>query len=285
MDELTLSKVLQDLPPGLYSDVKNVLREGIKGYGDEKFIALQTPELYLYCDNDKCKGVRLFEHNVFPFHYDDIPVESDDTCENNVYVEYMCQNCKDTVKSYFLIVDLIEGDKTSANIIKAGEFPFYGPNIPSKLISLIGPDRELFLKGRKAESMNLGIGSFTYYRRVIENQKNRLIDNIISVSKKLGVKQETIEKLEEGKKETQFSTAISHIKSYLPQQLYINNHNPLLLLHKALSVGVHNLDDEQCLEYAHSIRIVLTEFSDRLAEILRDHNELKEAIKKLKELD
>lgn len=179
----------------------------------------------------------------------------------------------------------IHDDDSTADFVKLGEYPFFGPQIPSKLISLIGPDRELFLKGIKCESQKLGIASFLYYRRVIENQKNRLIDNIALVLKKLEVNREAIDLLETTKNEIQFKTSMDKLKPYLPKELSINNTNPIVLLHKSLSVGLHGLTDEECLEYAKSIRIVLTELADRLKLMLTDQNGLKNAMKKLNQIN
>jgi hypothetical protein len=55
----------------------------------------------------------------------------------------------------------------------------------------------------------------------------------------------------------------------------------MLLLHKALSVGLHAGDDEQCLEIAHSIRIVLQDLSQRIKDALREERELKKALDSL----
>ena len=54
-------------------------------------------------------------------------------------------------------------------------------------------------------------------------------------------------------------------KVAIPESLLINGHNPILLLHNALSEGVHAMTDEQCLELASSIRIVLAELSERIS--------------------
>jgi hypothetical protein len=51
-----------------------------------------------------------------------------------------------------------------------------------------------------------------------------------------------------------------------------------LLLHSALSEGVHSLSDEQCLELASSVRIVLGELSERLSQALKDEAELSKAL-------
>jgi len=285
MEQLTLAKVLQDLPPGTYLNVSKVLKKAIKGYSNtESFIAMDVPDLYLHCDNDTCKGVRYFTHSAFPYFDDNISVEESYPFERSLSIEYNCRNCQQSLKTFFLIVYPIDGGDGTADVIKVGEYPFYGPSLPSKLISILGPDRDLFLKGRKCESMNLGIASFTYYRRVVENQKNRIIDIIISVLQKTNADSETIEKIKQAKKEVQFTKSINSIKNLLPKQLFINNHNPLILLHKALSVGVHNLDDKECLEYAHSIRMVLSEFSERVSEVMKDHNDLNSAINKLHRL-
>jgi hypothetical protein len=161
---------------------------------------------------------------------------------------------------------------------KIGELPVYGPPTPSRLISLIGPDREIFLKGRRCENQGLGIGAFVYYRRVVENQKARILDEIIKVSEKIGASATVIETLRNAKKETQFKKAVESIKDALPQVLLINGQNPLTLLHSALSEGLHAQTDEHCLGIAHAVRVVLTELSDRLGQALKDEAELRSAI-------
>ncbi|MCE7952529.1 MAG: hypothetical protein DYH01_02720 [Chlorobi bacterium CHB7] len=276
---------MQDLPPGEYSDIPDVVYETNKSWmSDEVLMAIRTPDLQMHCDNEKCNGVRLFEYNQFPMHYEYRSIEGGDTSYDYAYIEYLCQNCKENLKSFGIMIIKIHDDKKTADIIKFGEYPFYGPHIPSKLISLIGPDRELFLRGIKCEAQNLGIAAFSYYRRVIENQRNRLIDNISDVLKKLNVDQEALTLLEMAKSETHFKTSMDKLKPYLPKTLLIHDTNPLTLLHKGLSVGLHGLSDDECLEYAHSIRVVLTELADRLKSLLSDHNELKKAMNNLNKL-
>ena len=147
---------------------------------------------------------------------------------------------------------------------------------------MIGPDREAFLKGRRAENQGLGIGAFSYYRRVIENQKSRIIDEIIKVATRIGAKQEMLDNLKKAQTETQFSKSIEMIKDGIPESLLISGgHNPLTLLHSALSEGLHAESDEDCLEYASSIRIVLSDLAEKLSEALKDDKKLKDAVSKL----
>ena len=39
----------------------------------------------------------------------------------------------------------------------------------------------------------------------------------------------------------------------MPESLLINGHSPILLLHSALSEGLHAQTDEQCLELAEAL--------------------------------
>jgi hypothetical protein len=82
-------------------------------------------------------------------------------------------------------------------------------------------------------------------------------------------------------KETQFSKALESVKDALPQSLLINGHNPMTLLHSALSEGLHAQTDERCLEIAHAVRIVLGELADRLGQALKDEAELNTALSRL----
>jgi hypothetical protein len=63
--------------------------------------------------------------------------------------------------------------------------------------------------------------------------------------------------------------------------LLIDGHNPLTLLHTALSEGLHAQSDEDCLEFASDIRVVMTELADRISQALKDEAELKSAISRL----
>ena len=230
--------------------------------------SLNLPSLELFCLSDTCVGYRKFSSD-----------SSLQIRENPQLVEhmldYVCNNCKNYRKIYAIQLNakdvrrndkpIYTADYRIAGVIKLGEYPSFGAPLPAKLVTLIGSDRDYFLQGWRAENQGMGIGAFTYYRRVIENQKNKLIDKIIKVAKVGVVSQKMIENLEAAKKETQFSKAVDIIKDTIPESLKIKTHNPLTLIHQALSEGIHNDTDEGCLSSAKQIRVFLTKFSERLA--------------------
>ncbi|MGO9839589.1 MAG: hypothetical protein ACLPZF_00095 [Candidatus Acidiferrales bacterium] len=103
---------------------------------------------------------------------------------------------------------------------------------------------------------------------MVENQKDRIFAEVIKASKKVNAAEKMISELEAARKETQFSKAIETIKPGVPEALLMDGHNPLMLLHNALSEGLHAQTDEECLELATSIRVVLTDLVGRMASVI-----------------
>ncbi|MES2207310.1 MAG: hypothetical protein V4525_11035 [Pseudomonadota bacterium] len=262
------SKFLENVPPGQWKMVEGFLEMSSQFVRREEIIA---PDIRLFCAADDCKGYRFFTSQDAPIIEEGV---------NLRFITYHCRNCSKSEKIYSLWFNISQNSNT-AEVFKFGEWPEFGPPIPPRVITLIGSERDAFIKGRRSENQGLGIGAFGYYRRVVENQKNRILEEIIRVSEKLGAIPEIIAELQAAQREIQFKKAIGAIKSAIPQALMINGHNPLLLLHSALSEGLHAQSDEECLESATTIRLVLTELADRLGQALKDEAELNHAVNRL----
>jgi hypothetical protein len=268
---VTLKQFFEAVPPG---EAVQLSEAPTAGYmpGGTKYWEYELPALQLHCDSDACQGVRFFDTSAKP--------RLDAGKITNHYAIYFCRNCSATAKTYSFRAGL-QRDERTIEVQKYGEIPQYGPPTPARLITLIGPEREYFLKGRRAENQGLGIAAFAYYRRVVENQRNRIFDELIRVATKLNAAPEMLHDLEAAKRETQFSRAVASVKHGIPESLLIDGHNPLLLLHAALSEGLHAQTDQDCLEVATSIRVVLADLVQRIALALREEAELKVAVSRL----
>ena len=273
----TLSEFLQSTPPNQLRHISNLFMQLTGPYGSVIKV-INKPELELHCSGDSCNGIRFFRCTEV---FSNPGPHLQENSSNYLYVTYRCSNCLRTTKVYSFTAILDTNEESHGMCYKFGELPPYGQPVPPRLIKLIGPDRDIFLKGRNCENQGLGIGAFTYYRRVVENQKNRILAEIVKVSKKIGVPQDKIDTLREAIKETQFSKALEMAKDVMPESLLIDGHSPIRLLHHALSRGVHELSDEECLELASTVRLVLGELSERLSDILKDKAELTEAVSTL----
>ncbi|WP_447594730.1 hypothetical protein [Stenotrophomonas rhizophila] len=269
-----LSEFLESIPPGSATSVSALTKPYRYSNGNIGGYTFCVPDIQLHCSHDSCNGMRFFRFSGRSSG--EIP---EDTW-HFFYATYKCSNCQETEKTFSLAARR-DKDVESGQCYKFGELPGYGPPTSARLTKLIGPDRDLFLKGRRCENQGLGIGAFVYYRRVVEGQKDRIIDEILKVSRKLGSPAASLAKLEAAKAESRFSQALGSVKDAVPQALLINGHNPLQLLHSALSDGLHDRTDEHCLEVASSVRVVLGELAERLSQALKDEAELTRALAKL----
>lgn len=271
-----LSQFLESTPPGAPEIVAlGVYIHATMPHPTAQHPEVSFPRIRLHCASDDCGGDRFFDTK------DTVTLSSIYSQRRNwsCFITYWCRDCGKNSKTYSLMIQY-EGDRTFA-LLKVGEVPNFGPPTPPRAASLIGEDRELFFKGRKCENQGLGVGAFAYYRRVIERQKSRIIDEFIRVLRAVSPGDPIIEDLERASRETQFSKSMDAIKHALPSSLSIRGQNPLALLHTALSEGLHALDDDSCLEYAQAIRTILFETAERLTTAMKDDAEVSKAIKLL----
>lgn len=176
---------------------------------------------------------------------------------------------------------MFDGDGCG-RLYKYGERPAFGIPVPNRVLRLFGKvDGELFLKGRQCEGLGYGIAAFAYYRRVVENHRNELFDEIIKVCKTVNAPAELLEELAAAKKEISFAKSMEKIKTGLPQGLLIDGQNPLNALHSALSLALHGESDAECLAMAQAVRLVLSDLVERIALLKQENQQLSDAVHRL----
>ncbi|MEO9167323.1 MAG: hypothetical protein ABI230_02865 [Aestuariivirga sp.] len=269
--EFSFKSFLESRPPGGLCAISD-LWHWDNSY-NSKSAKLNAPELMLHCTHKDCNGPRYFRCIT-----DYRPLENG---AKSLFVDYKCSNCGTTHKRYALYAVIDTKSPAKGLCEKYGEVPAFGPPTSTKLLRLLGNDKDVFLKGRRSEMQGLGIGAYAYYRRIVESHKDNIFDEIIGVCEKIGASQEIVSGLNTAKQEVQFKKALEKAKEVMPAALLINGHNPLTLLHSALSSGIHAKSDAECLELANDIRIVLSELANRLGQALSDKKELHDAVNRL----
>ena len=266
---ISFKRFLETIHPSVQRNVSG-LWSPRRSSGAAERLNLDTPDLRLHCE--RCDGERTFRS-------DSTLVLEKNTAQGG-FISYLCGDCRKETKTFSLWA--AAGETRGGVAYKYGEQPPFGVPVPNKVLSIFGKeDKANFFKGRQCENQGLGVGAFAYYRRVVENHKNEIFDEIIKVCETVGAPQGLIGELARAKKETHFTKAIEQIKTGLPQGLLISGHNPLLALHNALSIGLHSESDARCLEAAHDIRLVLTELIERMSLLRRDKSELDGAVQRL----
>lgn len=263
----TVAELLAEFPPGNGGRFSNAFCGSA---------AADLPALRILCPNEGCGGERVFRATQ------GIAGAGGDSQLVRLVLSYKCQSCETEQKLYLLLSQPNYVDNHDAiEIKKIGEWPPFGSWVPPRVLKIVGPDRDLFLRGKRCESQGLGIGAFGYYRRVVERQKGRLIEQIRAVAVRTGAAPEVQGRLLAAQNETQFTKAVELAKNAIPEQVLIKGHNPLTLLHDALSKGIHSDSDEKCLELAHDVRVVLTELVFRIDQALAGQSELNDALSRL----
>jgi hypothetical protein len=167
---IAFTTFLESSPPGIALQICDLYARSSQGH-----MVVTKPDIRLHCPGEPCGGTRSFRCT-------DDSIYVPDNGWKNSYMVYRCRNCEKSTKRFAIAV-LKDGEFPAGRAYKYGELPAFGPPTPARVITLIGPDRELYLQGRRAENLGLGIGAFAYYRRVVEQQKGRIIREIGRVAK------------------------------------------------------------------------------------------------------
>ena len=238
-----------------------------------------------FCESEGCKSFTYFEGMA------DSEVIISLRKKKIHRLSYRCRNCMEVWKQFFVEIEPdLTDEKQIENVEeqffylqKVGQLPRYGDRAPQKALKLIGKERELFFKGLNCEREGMGRGAFSYFRRVIDAQKNKIFDEIIKVLENSSGNEILIKELKEARNETQFTSSVDKIKAGIPEILKVGGQNPLYLLYAALSEGLHVHNDDECLELAYDIKLVLYEFAERLEIALKSNQQLQASVSRLLE--
>lgn len=114
--------------------------------------------------------------------------------------EFKCGLCEsDTV--YFLTYTLRSADG-ALYIQKVGQFPPHSINIPASIERRLGSSADLYRKGLVCRNQGYGVGALAYFRRVIEDKTNELIDIVADWAEARGIDNATVTKIRAAKAET-----------------------------------------------------------------------------------
>lgn len=164
---------------------------------------------------------------------------------------YTCASCKQFQRFFVIRID-----EKLEYVIKVGQFPAWEIEPDKELIAILGTHQDKYKKGLVCESQGYGIASFSYYRRIVEDLIDTLLDDIVDLLPEEG-REEYLGALELTKKTIVTQEKIDLVKDLLPAILRPQGMNPLSALHSTLSEGLHAESDERCIELAVAIREVL----------------------------
>ena len=236
--------------------------------------SFQTADLTLFCDHKKCQGDMQFSLE------DNIWVKVAPYWQSST-IDYRCKNCGRTMRTYCLLLLRKTIGVATIQAFKIGENPEFGIRVDPSLEKKMGSHKDLLRQAVRAESHGLGIGAFSYYRQVVESIKNKLIDQMLAVVEQVSPESDVVSQLKAAREAKSFASAVDEVKAGLPTILMIDGHNPLKLVHDALSEGLHNETDADCLELSHDVRIILSQISEICDRALAERKQFGKAVDRL----
>lgn len=165
---------------------------------------------------------------------------------------YRCIHCIKFERVFY-----IKAAEDGTWLMKVGQYPAWEIKGDPNIEKMLGTHASYFRKGLVCESQGYGIGAFGYYRRIVEEIIDQLLDEVADLlaANELAMYQAALEKT---KATIVTQEKIDLVKDLLPPILRPDGMNPLSALHSSLSEGLHANSDESCLEYASACREVLT---------------------------
>jgi hypothetical protein len=177
----------------------------------------------------------------------------------------------------------VKFDSERKYVMKVGQDPQWDIDLEPVLAKALGPNAAYFKKGRICELHSYGIGAFGYYRRIVEEIMDGLLNSIPSLIADDGERRKYLEVLEDVKKTKVAERKIELVKDLLPATLRPGGMNPLSTLYEVLSEGLHAESDERCIELAEEVREVLVFLVNRIENVKTADKAYTESMRRLLE--
>ena len=178
------------------------------------------------------------------------------------YFEFTCVSCGESEREYH-VQQIV--DEETIRLQKYGELPRKRLERNPVLQRFLKDDLNNYEKAVVCLSYEYGIAAFAYFRRVVENNINGLLDLVQEDAKSSGVDTQVTAALAELRKSSPMNKKIEIANHALPKHLNPDGLNPLGRLYQVLSEGVHNFSEEECLKKAKETSVCLAYLVSELA--------------------
>jgi hypothetical protein len=166
----------------------------------------------------------------------------------------VCQSCV-TYTVNIIISGASQDEKPRYFIRKIGQYPAPEASM-AKLTDEIAyflndESRELYEKALKNLEWEFGMGALTYFRRLIRNEVEKIIEALSNPYSSQGNKiAEALSSYKQLRQKTKF---VEEITPFLPKSLQVHGANSLLMLYDAASMAIDELTETECIKKSKDI--------------------------------
>ncbi|MFN9321561.1 MAG: hypothetical protein ACK58Q_13345 [Chitinophagales bacterium] len=268
----------------------------------------RTPEdIENFCFSQYCpvdKGQQTFKLNFEPKKilekglstvpiteiYNSLETYNDKECKYQFTQHFSatCQTCNEYKVNYLLQVEtnqsipkvILSGQERPALmqiVKKICQFPSFEITPDKSILNFLNQeDQENYKKALICLSQNYGIAAFAYFRRIVENEIIRIIEDIAKLDRPESSNITSL--IDQYKGNHAMSNLIEGIYEYLPLSLKSLGNNPLKILYSQLSGGIHEYSEEVCSEKSEQINNLLVFVVKKIYEENSEVNSARKAI-------
>lgn len=214
-------------------------------------------------------------------------LDNSEKINHSFFFNGICQSCgyrMDFLLNLFSETSFKAGELVlpTTYIKKIGQFPPFERNPEKEVLDyLTDEDKDNYKKALSNLAVSYGIGAFSYFRRIIENEIKRIVKDISQLEF------ENTDKVKNAwrqyEQNHQMANLIENIYEYLPRSLKEMGDNPIKLLHQQLSGGIHEYSETECLDKAKQVDILLRYVIKRVNSEKYELLEVKKAMRGLRE--
>ncbi|HYT43980.1 MAG TPA: hypothetical protein VEP90_16690 [Methylomirabilota bacterium] len=241
-----------------------------RSYFATDFGHLPKPAINMHCA--KCKSNQTYnminEYGENLENGDEVGIWGE-----TVRAQYKCSACNNSEYLFFIEFIFIKHEKNDKGntfevgyIRKVGQNPPWSIKMEKNLEEMLVEYADFYKRGLICESQGYGIGAYAYYRRIVETIIDQLLDSIPELLE-ADEQEKYKEALEKAKQTARAKDKIALVKDMLPPSLKAEGYNPLSIIYKSLSEGIHGLSDDDCLVQAELIRNSLNFLVDEILNV------------------
>ena len=233
-----------------------------------KMIA-QPPKLF------SAVAARFGEGNPYTDRFDFM----DDSGQYNYFQHYsaQCQHCLKFSIHYLIYIR--SNSDGNIHFRKVGQYPPFEITPDQELLKYLSEeDNDHYRKALICLSQNYGMGAFTYLRRIVQNEIEKIVVDLSQIDRPESEKIKEL--ISTYQKDHQMEKLISGIGPYMPSSFNVLNDNPVKFLYSQLSGGIHEFSEDECSDRADSINTVLIFVIKRLNEENSELKRVRAALKK-----
>ena len=195
--------------------------------------------LALYCDSCKKETTWLELHGSS---------EGIGHCEAG----YVCGYCQNEYKKFYLY-----NDSKKHKIYKTGQHPEPSVAVPKRLEAGLKESLQHYKRGLVCFNHGYGIGAVAYFRRVVEERTDELIDVVAELAAASGEATAEVAKITAAKSERTYDKKLEVASAMIPASLRPGGINPLGRLHSLLSEALHSKPEEESIEVADELKFII----------------------------